>query len=119
MITFPLLSSGAVTQYPARVISNSAVGIVRFVDGGDQRFLTRGRTLRSWKIQLELLGEDEISQLERFFAGQQGDYARFSFPDPFSGELVPNCVFGSSELVTEYVAPGSGATNFWVQETNV
>jgi hypothetical protein len=118
MTIFPLLDSGAVTQYPATLNSNSAVGIVRFIDGADQRFLARGKTLRSWKIQLELLNENEIYRLERFFAGQQGDYSKFSFPDPFSGQLIPNCVYGSSELPTEYIAPDVSSTSFWVIETN-
>jgi hypothetical protein len=118
MATFPTLSSGAVTQYPAQVITTQKTRVVRFLDGSDQRYLLRGRTLRLWQIQLDLLNETEIQQLEAFYSEQQGDYTPFDFPDPFSGTVVSNCRFGDSALVTNYTGVDTGTATLWVVETN-
>lgn len=118
MATFPTLSSGAVTQYPVPHNTGQAVGVIRFLDGTDQRYLTQGKTLRQWQIRMNLLNDSEIQQIEAFFDEQQGDYSPFVFPDPISGAAVPNCRFGVSGLLTEYVGVGSSSTSFWIIETN-
>lgn len=117
-MTFPLLSSGAVMQYPAAQTAGQAVQIIRFIDGSDQRYIMQGRTFRQWQIQLSLLTDSELQKLEAFFEGQQGDYSAFVFPDPISGTNVPNCRFGNSALLTEYDGVNTGSTSFWVIETN-
>ena len=118
MSTFPLLSSGAVTQYPAAFVSGQSVQVIRFLDGAEQRYLTQGRALRSWQIRLELLNENETAQVETFFVAQQGDSSIFVFPDPVSGSLVPNCRLAAPHLVSEYVGPDVGSLSLIVVETN-
>ncbi len=118
MAPFPLLSTGAVTQYSLPLVSGQGVQVIRFLDGSDQRFLTQSRLLRRWEIRLALLNEDELQQLELFFAAQQGQYSTFTFPDPISGTQVNNCRLGSSGFVTQYSGVDQGSTSFWVVETN-
>ena len=118
MTSFPLLSSGAVTQYPAALATSQAAQVIRFLDGTDQRYLTQGRTFRQWQIKLNLLNENEIQQIETFFAAQLGDYSPFVFPDPFSGTSVPNCRIAVSGLVTDYLGVDISSTSFWVIETD-
>lgn len=117
MADFPVLNSGAVAQYPIAASSGRAVRVVRFLDGSDQRYPLQGRSLRQWQIQLALLNEGEIHQIEVFFKSVQGDYSSFSFPDPLSGELVPNCRLASPSLVSEYLGVDNNTTSFWVIET--
>lgn len=118
MSTFPLLSSGAVTQYPTAFVTGQSVQVIRFLDGAEQRYLTQGRAFRSWQIRLDLLKENEIAQVESFFIGQQGDYSTFVFPDPISGSLVPNCRLAAPRLVSEYIGPDVGSVSLIVMETN-
>ena len=118
MAIFPQLSSGAVTQYPAPLAAGQGVLVIRFLDGSDQRCLLQGKALRQWLMNLSLLNEDEIQQVESFFALQQGNYSSFSFPDPFTGTSVPNCYLGSPQLQTTYSSPDITSTAFWVIETN-
>lgn len=118
MANFPQLSSGAVTQYPAPLAAGQGVLVVRFLDGSDQRCLLQGRTLRQWLINLTLLNETEVQQVETFFSAQEGNLTTFSFPDPFTGTLVPNCRMGSPVLQTNYVATDVAGSAFWVIETN-
>ena len=118
MATFPVLSSGAVTQYPALIASGQGAQVIRFLDSSDQRNLVQARPFRQWQIRLDLLNEDEIQALEAFFIAQSGDYSPFNFPDPFSGATVPNCRLAAPGLVTEYVGVDVSSTSFWVIETN-
>ncbi|HEY3939364.1 MAG TPA: DUF2460 domain-containing protein [Bryobacteraceae bacterium] len=118
MATFPVLSSGAVMQYPAPVSFGRPAQVIRFIDGTDQRFIARGRALRSWQIKLNLLSEFEIAQIEAFFQAQAGEYSAFDFPDPFSGTSVPNCRLGGPGLPIEYEGVDISSTSFLVIETN-
>lgn len=116
--TFPILSSGAVAQYPLTVCFAQNTGVIRFLDGSDQRFLTQGRQFRIWRVQLEALNDSEMKQLEAFFDSQQGQYSTFTFPDPISGADIPNCRIGVSELITDYKGVNTASASIWVVETN-
>ena len=118
MATFPILSSGAITQYPAPLTSGQAAQVIRFLDGSDQRYLTQGKMLRSWEIRLDLLNETEIQMIEAFFTSQDGDFSKFLFPDPFTASIVPNCRLGAPGLLSEYVGVDVSSTSFWVIETH-
>lgn len=118
MPTFPLLSTGVVTQYPAPSAIGQTAEVIRFLDGSDQRFLNQGRMFRRWEIRLNLLNEDEIQRLEAFFVGQLGDYSTFTFPDPFSGSDVPNCRLAAPGIVSDYMGLDISSTSLWVIETN-
>ena len=115
---FPMLNSGAVTQYPASVGFSSPTQVIRFLDGTDQRFLVRGRILRRWLIDLGALNESEIAALELFFNSLEGEYSMFDFPDPIGGTSVPNCRIGAPALISEYQDVDIAGISFWVAETN-
>ncbi|MBV8864868.1 MAG: DUF2460 domain-containing protein [Acidobacteriaceae bacterium] len=117
-MNFPLLSTGAVAQYPLIVTTGQSSQVIRFLDGTDQRYRMQGRMLRQWEIRLELLSESEIQALESFFAAQLGGYSTFVFPDPYSGANVPNCRFAEDAFVSGYEAADISRASFWVIETN-
>ena len=118
MASFPVLSSGAVTQYPAPLRFGQAAQVIRFLDGSDQRYLIQGRSFRSWEIRVDLLNGSEMQQIESFFTSMQGDYSKFLFPDPFTGQMVPNCRIGAPGVILEYVGEDVGAASLWVIETD-
>ncbi len=118
MESFPLLQSGAITQYPASVVATQPVQVIRFIDGTDQRCLARGRVLRQWQIQLNLLSDEEMAQLEAFFLSVIGDQQMFSFQDPFTNSVVPNCRLSSPEYAGTYLNLNQGATTLLIVETN-
>jgi hypothetical protein len=95
------------------------VEVIRFMDGSDQRYLTRGKPLRRWLIKLDQLTEAELGQLEQFFESAQGNFGSFEFPDPFSGANIPNCRVANPYLLTEYAATGSGSVALMVEESSV
>jgi hypothetical protein len=118
MANFPFLTSGAVTQYPALIVSGQRVQVIPFLDASDQRYVVQPRALRQWQIRLDLLNENEIQALEAFFIAQSGDYSPFNFPDPFSNTTVSNCRLAAPGFVSEYVGVDVTSTSFWVIETN-
>jgi hypothetical protein len=118
MDSFPLLSSGAVSQYPTQALRGQGIGIIRFLDGSDQRFLHTPRNLRRWCIELSLLSDAEIASLELFFNTHKGVFSPFVFTDPASNSQIPNCRFATSEMNTEYVSVNANSTSIWIMETN-
>ncbi len=118
MASFPLLSSGAISQYPTESFVGQSVAVIRFLDGSDQRFILAGRRLRRWRIDLTLLSDEEVFALESFFDAQKGQFSPFTFTDPASNTLVPNCRLADSEMTTEYLAGNAHSTSLWVIETN-
>lgn len=118
MANFPKLSSGSVMQYPAVMVTSQPSQVIRFVDGHDQRYLTRAGASRRWLIRLEMLTDVESAAFAQFFEQQASNYVTFSFPDPFTGSLVPNCRFDSEMLSREFSEVDSSASSIWVIETN-
>ena len=118
MSIFPPISSGAVTQYPATVQYSQSAQVIEYLDGSQQRYLLQPRMFRAWRINLTQLSEDEIQNVETFFAAQLGTYSTFTFPDPFTGKNVQNCRYVSSFLTTTYVDVDDAEASFWVIETN-
>ncbi len=117
MATFPVLSTGAVTQYPLGVTTGQSAQVIRFIDGTDQRYRTQGRMLRQWQIHLSLLNEDELTAIEAFFVEQLGGFSTFTFPDPYSGTAVANCRFGQDAFQLELEGVDASSMSFWVIET--
>lgn len=118
MATFPLLSTGAVAQYPLSRGTSYDVDIVRFLDGSQQRCLVRGRKLRRWLLSLAQLDEGELASVEQFFDEAQGNAQLFTFIDPLTKEAVPNCRIISPSLTTQYMGLGNGSAYLWIEETN-
>ena len=118
MATFPLLSTGAVAQYPLSRGTSYDVDIVHFLDGSQQRCLVRGRKLRRWLLNLAQLNEAELAAVEQFFDEAQGNTQLFTFIDPLSNESVPNCRISNPSLTTQYTGVGNGSASVWIEETN-
>lgn len=118
MVSFPLLSTGAVAQYPLTRGTSFAVETILFLDGTGQRSMTRGKKLRRWQVSLSQLDEAELQSVEQFFEGVQGNFGVFTFVDPYTGESVPNCRLSNPSVVTQYLASGSGKATVWIEESN-
>ena len=91
MATLPLLKTGAVMQYPATRERSYSTGIVRFVDGAEQRYRDYKAPLTRWVVRLDLLDEREMAAIQDFFVEQDGGYESFTFVDPWDESVHPNC----------------------------
>lgn len=110
MAAFPLLRTGAVTQYPFTGTTAHSVQVLRYVDGSEQRFRV-APVVRRWAVHLEAVSEAEAAELERFFETMQGQFGTFSFTDPFDGNEYAECCLEDSHLDLELREEGfAGAT---------
>jgi hypothetical protein len=90
-MTFPLLKTRAVAQYPASRTVRFQNQAVRFVDGAEQRYRDSAGPLHRWEIRLDQLDEGEAAALEAFFEANQGTFGSFAFTDPWDGVAYPDC----------------------------
>lgn len=98
MADFPILSTGAVTQYPSTGSVQYTAELLRFVDGTEQRWPQSGKAVRSWTVHLSQVSEEELAAVEEFFVSQQGRFGSFSFRDPFDGTVYADCSFEADSL---------------------
>ena len=118
MANFPLLSTGAIAQYPLTRSTSFAAETILFLDGSGQRCPTRGKRLRWWTLSLSQLNEAELFELEQFFDSVQANFGAFTFIDPYTGESVPNCRLNNPTVITQYLAVGYGNSTVWIEESN-
>jgi hypothetical protein len=116
MIAFPRLRTGAVAQYPATRALSHTTEVMKFIDGTDQRYRSRGAAVKRWVIRLELLDETEIERLERFFTAVQGRLGKFSFEDPWTGDVYTDCSLEIDELEFELAGETRGRTVLAIRE---
>jgi len=116
MADFPLLKSGAVTQYPSAARRTFSTRVLEFVDGHEQRFRRYGAPLRRWSIELNLLTEAELKEVENFFRAQAGRQQEFSFLDPFTNDTVEHCSFESDAVELTLTGFDQGRTAIIIRE---
>jgi hypothetical protein len=116
MANFPVLKTGAVAQYGSDRSRQFSTQVLRFIDGGEQRFPSYGTPLLQWVIRLDLLDESELESLELFFKDEGGRVGNFSFTDPWDGTVYPSCSFGSDDLTLQFQEVARGQTQVIVKE---
>lgn len=116
IMNFPQLKTGAVAQYPALREVERASRVMRFVDGGEQRYRERGVTKRRWLLRFAELDENEMVALRNFFAAQQGDFGSFAFTDPWDGTVYPDCSFTNSEELSQWMAENAGGVALVIEQ---
>jgi len=116
MSSFPTLKTGATLQYPAQRATDFSTDVVRFVDGGEQRFRGYQTPLKRWSIRLDLLDESELHMLREFFRTQSGGAEDFLFTDPWNGTVYPSCSLSGNDISEELDATQQGKTALTVTE---
>ncbi len=116
MATFPILKTNAVAQYPATRRLEFRNQILRFVDGGEQRYRDCASPLHQWEIRLDQLDEGEAAAIEEFFVANQGTFGTFGFTDPWDGRVYENCSLEFDSLEMTTVAEMWGRTVIRVRE---
>lgn len=113
---FPKLRTNAIAQYPAIRTIRFQNQVLPFLDGKSQRYRNSGGPLREWEIRLDQLDEREMAAIEQFFSDNQGESGKFSFTDPWDGQVYANCSFSDRSLVLTSVAEMRSQTGFRVRQ---
>ena len=116
MASFPHLKTKAVAQYPSTKTIQFQNQVLRFVDGGEQRYRDSAAPLHRWVIRLNELDEGEMAAVEGFFAANVGRFASFAFTDPWDGTQYANCSVQTDELKLASVEEMRGSTSLTVVE---
>ena len=115
MSDFPILRTGSVLQFPASRAMEYATDVIRFADGGEQRFREYGEPLHRWIIRLGGLDEGELGRI-RAFVEENGMANAFSFTDPWDGTTYPSCRIDGSSVSDRLDGPGRVSTSLVIQE---
>ena len=116
MITFPLLKTGAVAQYPAQRTVSKSTWIGRFVDGSEQRFRNEATGLHRWVVRLSLLTEAEAVAIREFVDNTSGAFESFTFTDPWDGSVYSNCSLESDSAAIEWIGENNARTTLVIRE---
>jgi hypothetical protein len=116
MNEFPRLKTGAVAQYPSQRTTRFSTGVMRFVDGSEQRYREFSGPLRRWTIQLATLDEEEMEAMEDFFLAEQGGYGTFHFVDPWDGTEYANCSLENPDAFFDFTGIHDGRTRLIVRQ---
>src|SRR5215470_1847073 len=116
MVSFPLLKTSAVAQYPAQRSLYFRNQVLRFVDGAEQRYRDSAGAMHRWVIRLEQLDEGEAAALDLFLAANQGAFGSFAFTDPWDGHVYPNCSLAGDGLDVTVLGEMQGRTGLIVVE---
>ena len=97
MPTFPSLKTGAVAQYPLKVLEAFRTEEIGFLDGSSHRYSTGGTPLRNWFVSFERLDPRETDVVLGFLAKHGAEV--FSFVDPLTGATIPSCTVRGFEFI--------------------
>ena len=90
MSTLPLLSTGAVQQYPYVCAIAGLTRTFQFADGTEQRYLMTPQS-KVWSINLRLLQDTERAAFLEFAQNALRTQTAFPFTDPQDGTIFPTC----------------------------
>jgi hypothetical protein len=119
MADFPKLTTGAVSQYPSARRSSYSTHVVQFVDGAEQRFRELRSAVRRWLIRLDQVTPREAAEIELFFVSRQGQFASFTFVDPWDGTEYPDCSFDQDQLSVASVADSESKTQLVIRNNRL
>jgi hypothetical protein len=115
-ISFPLLRSGVVAQYPAQRSVEKSAWIGQFVDGSEQRFRTGAAPLHTWTVNLSQLTETEVVAFREFIVNISGRFESFTFTDPWDGTTYANCTLDSDTNAIEWLSENNARTRLMIRE---
>ena len=119
MPSFPVLSTGAVAQYPSSRVVEAPVRVLRFVDGREQRFRSTKKAGHRWVLRLSCVTEAEMAAIEAFFVERQGRAGSFEFIDPWDGTVYADCSFEEGELAARLTGEDRGSVEVVIRENQV
>lgn len=98
MSSMPLLSTGAVQQYPYVCGIAGRTRVFQFADGSEQRYQAAPQR-RTWSINLRLLQDAEKAAFLAFAQNSVRSQASFQFVDPQDGTIYPACRIAVAPVV--------------------
>ncbi len=115
MSSMPLLSTGAVQQYPYVCGISGRTRALPFADGSEQRYLAAPQR-RTWSINLRLLQDAERAAFLSFAQNTLRSQASFQFTDPQDGTVYPTCRIAVAPVVDHIDGVARTGIEFMIAE---
>jgi hypothetical protein len=115
MSTLPVLSTGAVQQYPYTCGIAGRTRAFRLADGSEQRYLESAQR-KSWSIRLTLLQESERAAFLDFAKSAIQTQSIFAFTDPADGTVYPTCRIAIAPIGDRIDGLARAALEFMISE---
>jgi|SRR5579871_665909 len=120
MLVYPQLSTGTLTQFPARKLRRMRTLINTLSDLTTVKLADLHGATTEWRLEYAGLSNEEASALQAFFSSTEGSLNTFTFLDPMANLLswtdrLDNQVWttGSFLTLTGGVADPIGGANGW------
>jgi len=117
MTSMPILSTGAVQQYPYVAGAAGQTRTFQFADGSEQRYLMAPQR-HTWSVNLKLLQDWEKAAFLDFAQNTLHTQAVFQFTDPFDGTVYPTCRIAVAPVVDEIDGVAQTAVQFLIAEVS-
>ena len=102
---FPQLASGALTQFPLRILEKTRTLINQTADGARIRYSDAGSEALEWEMSHAALSDEEWIAIESLFRDCEGRRHSFLFLDPWSNLVAASESFSDSAWT---LGPGLG-----------
>jgi phage-related protein len=116
MNTFPALKTGAIIQMPSSRAIQFSTDVVKFVDGGEQRFRSFAQPYHRWVVRFAVLDEAELQNIRAFVQQMDGAAGLFSFTDPWDGTVYAKCSLEGDATVDSLRGPMQNGTTLIIRE---
>ena len=87
MLTYPQLSTGALTQYPVSKRRRMRTAVNGMADGSSIKLADPPGEITEWVLEYSQLSDAELAAIQQFFTNAEGTLNSFTFLDP-SGNLL-------------------------------
>jgi hypothetical protein len=108
-LALPTLASGSVARYPVQVTTSAKTGIVRFVNGSEQRW-REAQQITSFVLTYTNINAYDTSTMQAFFIARKGRFVDSALTNTFSvtlGSTTWNyCMFDQDDFTEIENRPG-------------
>ena len=108
-MTYPQLSTGALSQYPTRKRRRNRTVMNTLPDGRKIKLPDVGGQTTEWQLQYIGLSDAELETMQEFFASAEGSLIGFTFLDPCGNLLAWSGDLTQSEWQTDPFVALTGA----------
>ena len=119
-MTFPQLSTGALSQFPIAKQMRMRTVVNAASDGSSIKIADPAGETVGWQLQYAGLSDSELSTLEQFFASAEGSLNAFTFVDPTANLFAQSDNLGDEAWIKDpalallnEVSDPEGGTQAW------
>jgi hypothetical protein len=116
MPAFPTFAAGNSVWRPFTVRRTYKNAAADNAVGHRYAYNERAMPLMEWACEGAVVSDEDLAELNAFWASVHGAFEDFSFVDPDTGVTHAKCRFVGNELVVQHRGPNEHAVSFTVRQ---